>query len=239
MIIQGKDVYFTDLNKAIKQADATEVTVENIIGQRYIGSGVEGKNLILYGTPGNALGAYLDNCNITVHGNVQDAVGDTMNNGEIIVHGNGGDTLGYAMRGGAIYVKGNGGYRVGIHMKEYKELKPVIVVGGKVGSFLGEYQAGGIIVILGLGVENTFPTGNYCGTGMHGGVMYIRSDVPPANLPRHLIVKKCIKEDLNQIIPFIKNYCQLFNVKEADIFQKSFYKLTPGANHYNTIYAPN
>lgn len=239
MIIQGKDVYFTDLNKAIKQADATEVTVENIIGQRYIGSGVEGKNLILYGTPGNALGAYLNNCNITVHGNVQDAVGDTMNNGEIIVHGNGGDTLGYAMRGGVIYVKGNGGYRVGIHMKEYKELKPVIVVGGKVGSFLGEYQAGGVIVILGLGVENTFPTGNYCGTGMHGGVMYIRSDVPPENLPRHLIVKKCIKEDLNQIMPFIKNYCELFNVKEADIFKKSFYKLTPGTNHYNTIYAPN
>ncbi|MGV8906420.1 MAG: glutamate synthase [Acetobacterium sp.] len=239
MIIQGKDVAFTDLNKAIKAADASEVTVENIIGQRYIGSGVEGKNLILYGTPGNALGAYLNNCNITVHGNVQDAVGDTMNNGEIIVHGNGGDTLGYAMRGGAIYVRGNGGYRVGIHMKEYQELKPVIVVGGKVGSFLGEYQAGGIIVILGLGVDNSFPTGNYCGTGMHGGVMYIRSDVPPENLPPHLIVKKCIIEDLNQIRHFIANYCEFFDVKETDIFKKSFYKLTPGANHYNTIYAHN
>ena len=28
---------------------------------------------------------------------------------------------------------------------------PVLVVGGKAGSFLGEYQAGGVIVVLGLG----------------------------------------------------------------------------------------
>lgn len=237
MIIQGKDVYFTDLNRAIKEADAKEVTVENVIGQRYIGSGVEGKNLILFGTPGNALGAYLNDCNITVYGNVQDAVGDTMNNGEIIVHGNGGDTLGYAMRGGVIYVKGNGGYRVGIHMKEYKENKPVIVVGGRVGSFLGEYQAGGIIVVLGLGVENTFPTGSYCGTGMHGGAMYIRSDVPPENLPVQVVAKECTNDDLAEIMLLIETYCDHFDMKKTDILNKRFYKLTPGgANPYNNIY---
>lgn len=35
------------------------------------------------------------------------------------------------------------------HMKEYKEKVPVLVIGGRTGSFLGEYQAGGIIVVLG------------------------------------------------------------------------------------------
>ncbi len=240
MIIQGKNVYYTDLNKAIKSAEAKEITVENVMGQRYIGSGVQGKNLILHGTPGNAMGAYLDNCNITVHGNVQDAVGDTMNNGDIIVHGNSGDTLGYAMRGGTIYVKGNGGYRVGIHMKEYEGLKPVIVIGGKAGSFLGEYQAGGIIMVLGIGAENVFPAGSYCGTGMHGGTMYIRSDVPPENLPGQIVSKQCNETELEEIIPYIKGYCQRFGVEIDDLLDKSFYKLTPdGENPHKTIYTHN
>mgnify|MGYP002508363490 CR=1 FL=1 len=44
----------------------------------------------------------------------------------------------------------NAGYRAGIHMKAYKDKVPVMVIGGTAGSFLGEYQAGGVIVVLGL-----------------------------------------------------------------------------------------
>ena len=69
---------------------------------------------------------------------------------KFIIHGNIGDAAGYAMRGGKIYVKGNAGYRAGIHMKAYKEKIPVMIIGGHTGSFLGEYQAGGIIIVLGL-----------------------------------------------------------------------------------------
>ena len=108
--------------------------------------------------------------------------GDTMNDGAIIIHGNSGDTTGYAMRSGEIYVQGNAGYRVGIHMKSYQDMFPTIVIGGKVGDFLGEYQAGGIIIVLGIGVEGC-PVGHFCGTGMHGGEMFIRSDVMPKGLP--------------------------------------------------------
>lgn len=57
------------------------------MGQRYIGCGVAGKTITVEGTPGNALGAYLDGSTIIVHGNGQDAIGDTMNNGEIFIHG--------------------------------------------------------------------------------------------------------------------------------------------------------
>lgn len=35
-------------------------------------------------------------------------------------------------------------------MKAYEEKVPVMVIGGSVGSFLGEYQAGGRIIVLGL-----------------------------------------------------------------------------------------
>lgn len=54
------------------------------------------------------------------------------------------------MRGGKIYVRDHAGYRAGIHMKEYKKKVPIMIIGGCAGSFLGEYQAGGILIVLGL-----------------------------------------------------------------------------------------
>ena len=72
----------------------------------------------------------MDGPKIIVHGNGQDGIGNTMNSGTIIIHGDAGDILGHSMRGGQIFVKGDVGYRVGIHMKEYKDLVPVVVVGG-------------------------------------------------------------------------------------------------------------
>lgn len=133
------------------------------------------KKIDISGTPGNVLGAYFDGGEITVEGNAQDAVGDTMNAGKIVIHGNVGDAVGYAMRGGAIYIKGNAGYRAGIHMKAYREKIPVIVIGGAAGSFLGEYQAGGIIIALGIDIKGDI-VGNFPCTGMHGGRMLLRSD---------------------------------------------------------------
>ncbi|HPB16089.1 MAG TPA: glutamate synthase, partial [Clostridia bacterium] len=146
------------------------VTLDNdkCLGVRYIACGEKDKEYTINGTPGNALGAYLDGGIVTVYGNAQDATGDTMNAGEITIHGNTGDAVGYAMRGGQIYIKGDAGYRAGIHMKQYKDKVPVIVIGGTVGSFLGEYQAGGIILVLGIGHENRSVAGNFCATGMHG-----------------------------------------------------------------------
>ena len=147
----------------------------NCCGQRFIGAGMADREILIRGTPGNALGAYLNGAEITVCGNAQDAVGDTMNAGKIVVHGNIGDAAGYAMRGGTIFVKGNAGYRAGIHMKAYQDKIPQMVIGGTAGSFLGEYQAGGVIVVLGLGKENERIVGNFPCTGMHGGKMFIRS----------------------------------------------------------------
>jgi len=47
----------------------------------------------------------------------------------------------------------NAVFRVGVHMKEYGGRKPIIVIGGKAGGFLGEYMAGGIMLVLGLNGE--------------------------------------------------------------------------------------
>ena len=141
MLIDAKGLDYTALNELIKSSNG-DCKIENCLGQRFIADSLGSGNITIDGIPGNALGAYLNGAQITVNGNVQDAVGDTMNDGKIIVHGSIGDTAGYAMRGGEIYVKGNAGYRAGIHMKEYRDKKPIIVIGGRTGSFLGEYQAG-------------------------------------------------------------------------------------------------
>jgi glutamate synthase domain-containing protein 3 len=237
MNIDAANKYYKQLNKEIKRVQTRDVTVTNVLGQRYIGTGVKDKKLKLYGTPGNGMGAYLDHTDIEVFGNVQDAVGDTMNEGDIIVHGKAGDTLGYAMRGGSIYVQGDAGYRVGIHMKAYKNKQPEIVIGGCVGSFLGEYQAGGTILVLGIGAQDTTPIGNYCGTGMHGGDMYIRSAFKPDFLPPQVSIELCDSKDMAKIQPMIDRFCQYFGIKEDILRDKPYYHIFPNAdNPYKSLY---
>ena len=127
--LNASNLNFDTLNETVRKAKE-DIEISDCLGQRFIGAGLSDKNLTIKGTPGNALGAYLNGSTISVFGNAQDAVGDTMNDGKIIVNGNIGDCAGYAMRGGRIFVKGNAGYRAGIHMKAYKEKKPLMVVGG-------------------------------------------------------------------------------------------------------------
>jgi len=216
-----------------------DVVIDDCFGERFIGAGTSSKTITINGTPGNALGAYLDGASIIVNGNAQDAVGDTMNDGKIIIYGNAGDTLGYAMRGGKIFVKGNSGYRTGIHMKEYKDKKPVIVVGGSTGSFLGEYLAGGLIIVLGLDTED-FPAGNFTGTGMHGGEIFIRSSKVPKNLPKQVSKCEASQSDIKRIEDNLMEFSEIFGISMDDILNKTFYRLIPNAkNPYKQLYTEN
>ena len=238
MNISARNLDFRALNQLIKSAQDS-VSIDECYGQRFIGSGMKAKSLTINGTPGNALGAYLDGATIVVNGNAQDAVGDTMNDGKIIVHGNAGDALGYAMRGGAIYVRGNAGYRTGIHMKEYKEKKPVIVIGGRVGSFLGEYLAGGLIVVLGIDTDR-LPVGNFTGTGMHGGKIFIRTNRELAALPTQVVEELAKPDDLQEVADYITEFAEHFGLDVDRLMQDRYYVLKPNAkNPYKQMYTYN
>ncbi|HAN44814.1 MAG TPA: glutamate synthase [Ruminococcaceae bacterium] len=240
MEINAEKLHFSELNGLIKSSDDKIINIANCLGHRYIGSGVRGKVIDISGVPGNALGAYLSETTINVHSNAQDATGDTMDTGDIIIYGNCGDTTGYGMRGGRILIKGNAGYRVGIHMKEYKEHKPLIVVGGKVGDFLGEYQAGGIIVVLGIGHEAYSPVGYNCGTGMHGGKIFIRSEHIPKYLPAQVLVSEADQSDLAEIKGYIEDFCNKFGYDANELLKSKFIKLTPNTkNPYRQLYTHN
>ena len=233
--IPAHNMPFRELNRQIKAAEGN-VRIDGCCGQRFIGSGLRGKTVTIHGTPGNALGAYLDGAVIEVYGNAQDATGDTMNDGRIVIHGSAGDALGYAMRGGAIYVRGNAGYRTGIHMKEYKERKPAIVIGNQVGSFLGEYLAGGLIVVLGMDTA-AIPVGNFTGTGMHGGKIFIRTEIEPAELPAQVTVDIASAADLQEITPHLLEFAGHFRLEARTLLGSRFWVLKPNAqNPYKQLY---
>ena len=231
---------FKELNENIRQTDDKCVIIDNCIGQRFIADGLSDKKIVINGVPGNALGAYLNGAEIEVFGNVQEATGDTMNDGVITVHGNAGDATGYAMRGGKIFIEKNAGYRAGIHMKAYKEKFPALIIGGEAGSFLGEYQAGGVIVVLGLYTSGKPPVGYFCGTGMHGGKIFLRTESIPHDLPAQVSSKKAEKEDLEEIKDYIKEFCEKFSKDEEEILSGTFYVLTPNTNNpYKQLYTSN
>lgn len=237
MVFQAGSTYYKDLNEQIRASGATEVVVENVIGQRYLGCGTSGKHFILHGTPGNGLGQYLDGSTIEVIGNAQDATGDTMNDGDIIIHGSCGDATGYGMRGGRIFVRGNCGYRGGIHMKAYQDKHPVVVIGGRAGSFLGEYQAGGLILVLGIGADDKYPASFFCGTGMHGGKIVMRCDEAPAGLPRQVLVHEATDTERAEVKPYIEDYCRYFGGDAQSLVGGKYFVLSPNPDAgYKQLY---
>ena len=239
MLLDVRDLDYKQLNQKIRQSDS-ECHIAGCCGQRFIAAGMKDKTVIIDGIPGNALGAYLNGASIVVHSNAQDAVGDTMNEGEIIVHGNIGDAAGYAMRGGRIYVKGDAGYRAGIHMKEYEDKVPVMVIGGTAGSFLGEYQAGGIIIVLGLHNRNRRIVGNFPCTGMHGGKMFLRGGTEGIVFPHNVCVRAAAPADLDSIRGNIDEYCRLFNCDASAVWDAPFTIVTPDSkNPYQQMYVAN
>ncbi len=238
MEVQASGLGYRDINDSIRKS-GKKILVKGCLGQRFIGAGMSGRSISIEGIPGNALGAYLNGADITVYGNAQDAVGDTMNDGKIVVHGNIGDCAGYAMRGGSIYVKGDAGYRAGIHMKAYKEKVPVMVIGGSAGSFLGEYQAGGVIVVLGLGGSDRI-VGNFPCTGMHGGKMILRSDCSGISFPGQVTARPATDDDMKDIDKYLTEFCKLFGVDKKELTDSPFTVVTPDSkNPYKRLYVPN
>ncbi|NIA10648.1 MAG: hypothetical protein GWP10_13205 [Nitrospiraceae bacterium] len=244
MRIDCKGLYYRKQNKMIRdaaEAGETEFVLDNVNGQRYIGGGIEKKiRITVNGVPGNDLAMFMNGPTIIVNANAQDGIGNTMNAGEVIVHGNAGDVIGYGMRGGKVYIKGNVGYRTGIHAKEYKKQVPVIIAGGVAGDFCGEYMAGGILVLLGLGRAEGAPiAGDYLGTGMHGGVIYLRGDVvDESTIGAEVSVLPADEKDMKLLKKHLTEFCEYFGFDLEDVMSEPFVKLLPVSSRpYGDLYA--
>ena len=239
MLLDAKGLDYKAINDNIRKTQG-HCSIVGCCGQRFIAAGMSDKNITINGVPGNALGAYLNGAAITVNANAQDAVGDTMNDGIIVIHGNIGDAAGYAMRGGKIFVKGNAGYRAGIHMKAYKDKVPVMVIGGTAGSFLGEYQAGGVIVVLGLESRGKKIVGFFPCTGMHGGKMFLRSECKDVKFPGQVTARPADDSDMEELKMYVTEYCDLFGYDINEVLSSPFTVVTPDSkNPYKQMYVAN
>lgn len=239
MLINVKDLDYKELNDKLRESKG-DVTLTECCGQRFIAAGMSNKSITVNGVAGNALGAYLNGACITVNANAQDAVGDTMNEGKIVIHGNIGDAAGYAMRGGKIFVKGNAGYRAGIHMKAYKDKVPIMVIGGTAGSFLGEYQAGGVIVVLGFGAQDKKIVGFFPCTGMHGGKMFLRSECNDVTFPCQVTARPADETDKEELKVYLSEYCELFGYDVNEVLDSPFTVVTSDSkNPYKQMYVAN
>ncbi|MGZ4881252.1 MAG: GltB/FmdC/FwdC-like GXGXG domain-containing protein [Halobacteriota archaeon] len=236
--------HYKELNEEVVQAiknGAAQLTLENVNGQRFIADALRGKLKIdIHGTPGNDLGMFMDGPTVTVFGNAQDGVGNTMSSGKIIIHGNGRDILGHSMRGGKIFVRGDVGYRVGIHMKTYKSSVPIIVAGGRAGDFLGEYMAGGIIIILGIhnAAQRTELLGDWVATGQHGGAIYVRGGVDDDKLGNGAAQFPMTADDEITVKKVLTEYCRVFDLSLDSVLKTEFTKIAPVSHRpYAALYA--
>jgi len=243
--LDASGIYYRQLNEQVREAvaaGATHIVLKNVNGQRYIAGALEGNlTFDIEGVPGQDMCSFMRGPKVRVKANAQDGVGNTMDDGTIIIEGLAGDVVGYAMRGGKIFIKGDVGYRVGIHMKAYKEKLPIIVIGGKAGDFLGEYMAGGILLLLGMFSDKPLEpiAGRSLGTGMHGGVIYVRGEVPKDQIGPGLSTQPVDDADKVVIAELVKEYAAELSLDAKEILAGDFVKIKPFSHRpYGNLYVP-
>lgn len=240
--IDSTGMSYRDLNERVRklvELGETRIGIRNVCGHKFIGDALKGAVKIdVYGVPGNDLAAFMDGPEIEVHANGQDCIGNTMSSGCVVVHGHAGDVIGHAMRGGRIFVRDDVGYRAGIHMKSCGDSVPCIVVGGCARSFLGEYMAGGVMVLLGLNANGEPVAGDYAGTGMHGGVIYVRGDIEDRYLGREVRKSDLDEDDEMRLAGLVRDYCSHFGCSYDEVMSRRFIKLSPRSHRpYGSLYA--
>ena len=227
--IDAKDLHYTPLNIQIRKAIADgvkDITVNNVLGQRFIGDGIRGDDvtITLNGVPGGDLAMFMSGPTIILHGNADHAPGNTMDKGKVIIHGSAGDAVAHSMRGGRVYVRDNIGYRGGIHMKQYMQKRPIVVIGGAARAFLGEYMAGGIVIVLGLGgIQPISEQG--VGSGIHGGEIFVRGPVDDLYLGGGTKQAPVTDEQKAMIRPIIEDFAKSFGIDAAPLIASEYTRI--------------
>lgn len=230
--IQAEGIHYTRLNQMIREAagnGAEEIILEGVMGQRFIADGLTGSvQVTIHGVPGGDLGMFMRGPTCIVYGNAEHAPGNTMDEGRIVIYGTSGDATAHSMRGGEIYVRDDIGYRGGIHMKQYLDKRPVLIIGHEARAFLGEYMAGGIILLLRRGETDIF-TQRGIGSGIHGGMIMIRGKVDEWSLGVGARQHLASKDDMDAVIPYIHEFCNLFSEDPSSYLSSDFTCIRPAS----------
>ena len=130
-------------------------------------------------------------------------------------------------------------YQFILYFEGLKDKKPALVVGGTAQDFLGEYMAGGVLILLGLGLaDGEYHRAKYIGPGMHGGVIYLRGSVEEFQLGKEVGVAELEEADYEIIRKYVDEYITHFGGDAAKIMERKFTKLIPlWLRPYGRLYA--
>ena len=205
------------------------VVLVGVHGQRFIGCGLgpksKGLRIDVYGSPGDYLGSGLDGAELIVHSNGQDQLGQILSEGRLVVHGDVGQTFLYGAKGGEAYVLGNAAGRPLINAVG----RPKVVINGTCLDYLAEsfmagnpLYGGGFVVLNGLSFDSSgnavelptpYPGGNLFSLAS-GGAIYVRD-------PKKLVgedqlnggrISRLTAADWKLIQPYLKENERLFNI---------------------------
>jgi len=240
--IDAKTIYYRMLNRQIREDIAKgekEFTLDNILGQRYIGGGVSHRvKITINGVPGQDLGAFMNGPEIYVNANGQDGIGNTMNSGKIVIRGKAGEIPGHSMRGGKVFIKGDVEYRAGIHMKEYMDQIPILIIGGTAKDYCGEYMAGGRVVVLNM-LNKSMPVGMDIGTGIHGGSILVRGKVEKYQLGVAAVFGEIDDDDKKFLKTILEEYSLDIGVDATKFKVEEFVKINRKSHRpFGSLYTP-
>ena len=143
------------------------------------------------------------------------------------------------MRGGKVYIRGDVEYRAAIHMKEYMQQIPWLVIGGTAKDYCGEYMAGGRVIVLNLDEKKPSPVGYSLGTGIHGGAIYVRGDVRTYQLGPGAVFGDIDEYDRDLLTTVLADYGNDLNLDLSGISIYDFMKITKkGHRPFANLYTP-
>ena len=102
------------------------------------------------------------------------------------------------------------------------------------------YQAGGIIIVLGLTDDDKDIVANYPCTGMHGGKLILRGDCADVTFPGQISTRAPTDAEHILIRKYVTEYCGLFGADLKEVLRSPFTVVTPdSANPYKQMYVAN
>lgn len=111
------------------------------------------------------------------------------------------------------------------------------MIGGRAGSFLGEYQAGGLIVVLALHTDGKPSPAISPAPVCTAGKMVFRGDVSRVPFPSQVTAHAATEADKAEFGALVREYCRLFG-RDADAMLRDPYTVvTPDSkNPYKQMY---
>lgn len=235
MEINAENMLFDRLNALVKASSDKKIIIRNVLGQRYIASGAENKEILIYGVAGNALG-----CVPQQHlgQGLRKRTGRRGRHHEfrfyyrIRARGRH-HRLRHARR--HYYGGGRRGVPCGHPHEGIRQSRPENHNRRQSGRLSGRISGGRHYSCAWNRIRKRLPGRRVLRDGQYGGKIYIRTRSMPRDLPPQVDVKT--NADKSEILPLIKEYCSCFGADFNSLSKDEYMLLTPStSNIYKRLY---